>query len=133
MVKYIRSDLDFILEQIKIAEAHAAGQPLFGPGGLVPAYNLSMGLRTVDGTYNNLLHPEWGAADNEFPEHLGTNFRPADGTPARHGWSWRPGSHPNPAELQPVGKSELHRRRSHLSAPSPTCSSIRPSAIHRPF
>ena len=81
MVKYIRSDLDFILEQIKIAEAHAAGQPLFGPGGLVPAYNLSMGLRTVDGTYNNLLHPEWGAADNEFPENLGTNFRPADGTP----------------------------------------------------
>ena len=55
MVSYIKSDLEFILEQIKIAEAHAAGQPLFGPGGLVPAYNLSMGLRTVDGTYNHLL------------------------------------------------------------------------------
>ena len=75
MVTYIRSDLDFILDQIKIAEAHAAGQPLFGPGGLVPAYNVSWGLRTVDGTYNNLLHPEWGAADNEFPEPLGTQFR----------------------------------------------------------
>ena len=76
MVTYIRSDLDFILDQIKIAEAHAAGQPLFGPGGLVPAYNVSWGLRTVDGTYNNLLHAgEWGAADNEFPEPLGTQFR----------------------------------------------------------
>jgi len=75
MVTYIRSDLDFILDQIEIAEAHAAGQPLFGPGGLVPAYNISWGLRTVDGTYNNLLHPEWGAADNEFPEPLDTQFR----------------------------------------------------------
>ena len=75
MVTYIRSDLDFILAQIKIAEAHAGGQPLFGAGGLIPTYNLSWGLRTVDGTYNNLLHPEWGAADNEFPEHLGTQFR----------------------------------------------------------
>ena len=32
MVAYIRSDLDFILAQIKIAEAHAAGQPLYGAG-----------------------------------------------------------------------------------------------------
>ncbi len=75
MVTYIRSDLDFILDQIKIAEAHADGQPLFGESGLIPTYNLSWGLRTVDGTYNNLLHPEWGAADNEFPEPLGTQFR----------------------------------------------------------
>ena len=36
MVAYIRSDLDFILTQIKIAEATSAGQPLFGPGGLDP-------------------------------------------------------------------------------------------------
>ena len=75
MVSYIKSDLQFILDQIKIAEAHAGGQPLYGPGGLIPTYNLSYGLRTVDGTYNNLLNPEWGAADNEFPEHLGTDFR----------------------------------------------------------
>ena len=51
MVQYIKSDLEFILAQIKIAEAHAAGQPLYGPGGLIPSYNLSWGLRTVDGTY----------------------------------------------------------------------------------
>ena len=75
MVSYIKSDLEFILQQIKISEAHAAGQPLYGEGGLIPTYNLSWGLRTVDGTYNNLLHPEWGAADNEFPEPLGTQFR----------------------------------------------------------
>jgi Ca2+-binding RTX toxin-like protein len=81
MVAYIRSDLDFILAQIKIAEAHAAGQPLYGPGGLIPTYNLAWGLRTVDGSYNNLLHPTWGSADQEFPEPLGTEFRPAAGTP----------------------------------------------------
>lgn len=83
MVTYIRSDLEFILAQIKIAEDHALfeqtggaqGKPLFGPNGSVPTYNLSWGLRTVDGTYNNLLNPQLGAADNEFPEGLGTQFR----------------------------------------------------------
>jgi len=90
MVAYIRSDLDFILAQIKIAEAHAAyeqgvdtgdpsnpAKPLFGPNGSIPAYNIAWGLRTVDGTYNHLLpgQIEWGASDNEFPEHLGTNFK----------------------------------------------------------
>jgi Ca2+-binding RTX toxin-like protein len=79
MVTYIRSDLDFILAQIKIAEAHAAGQPLFGPGGLIPTYNLSWGLRTVDGSYNNLLHPTWGAADHPFPSILAPEYRPAQG------------------------------------------------------
>ena len=46
------------------------GQPLFGTGGLVPAYNLSLGLRTVDGTYNHLLpgQERWGAADSQFPD-----------------------------------------------------------------
>jgi len=83
MVNYIRSDLDFILAQIKIAEAHAAGTPLFGDGGLVPAYNLSLGLRTVDGSYNHLLpgQEQWGAAGNQFPTLLNPSYRPADGTP----------------------------------------------------
>jgi Ca2+-binding RTX toxin-like protein len=75
MVAYIRSDLDFILAQIEIAEAHAAGQPLYGPGGLIPTYNLAWGLRTVDGSNNNLLHPTWGSSDQPFPEGLGTEFR----------------------------------------------------------
>jgi Ca2+-binding RTX toxin-like protein len=82
-VTMIRSDLEFILEQIKIAEAHAAGAPLFGPGGLVPAYNVSAGLRTVDGTYNHLLPGQetWGAADQQFPSLMDPAYRPAEGTP----------------------------------------------------
>lgn len=76
MVKYIRSDLDFILKQIELSEAHAAGTPL---SDLIPAPNLSFGLRTVDGTYNNLLpgRENWGAADNEFPSLLDPQYRPA--------------------------------------------------------
>lgn len=82
MVTYIRSDLDFILAQIKIAEAHASGTPLYGPGGLIPTYNLAWGLRTVDGSDNHLLpgQEQWGAADNEFPQLLSPVYRPADGT-----------------------------------------------------
>ena len=45
-------DLEFILAQIKIAEAHAAGTPL---SELVVDPHLPFGLRTVDGTYNNLI------------------------------------------------------------------------------
>ena len=90
MVTYIRSDLEFILKQIKIAEADAAfrqgistGDPLnpakalFGPGGSIPTYNLAWGLRYVDGSFNHLLpgQTEWGASDNEFPEPLGTQYR----------------------------------------------------------
>lgn len=77
MVTYIRSDLDFILKQIKIAEAHAAGQPLYGPGGLIPTYNLSWGLRTVDGSYNHLLagQEKWGASDTPFNELMNPTFR----------------------------------------------------------
>ena len=77
MVTYIRSDLDFILKQIQISEAHAAGQPLYGPGGLIPTYNLAWGLRTVDGSYNHLLpgQEQWGAADQEFLELLAPQYR----------------------------------------------------------
>lgn len=83
MVTYIRSDLDFILAQIKIAEAHAAGQPLYGPGGQIPSYNIAWGLRTVDGSFNHLLpgQERWGASDREFVELMDPNYRPADGTP----------------------------------------------------
>lgn len=82
MVTYIRSDLDFILDQIKIAEAHAAGQPLYGPGGLIPAYNLSFGLRAVDGSNNHLLpgQEKWGASNVQFPSLLDPVYRSADGT-----------------------------------------------------
>ena len=58
------------------------GQPLFGAGGLVPAYNVSAGLRTVDGTFNHLLPGQetWGAANVQFPSLLDPAYRPADGT-----------------------------------------------------
>ena len=96
-----QADLEFILAQIKISEAHAAGQPLFGPGGLVPAYNVSLGLRTVDGTYNNLLHETWGAADQQFPSLMDPVYRPADGTPVRSGRA-RPGArHADAANYNP--------------------------------
>jgi Ca2+-binding RTX toxin-like protein len=90
MVTYIRSDLDFILAQIKIAESHSAyianptsnpllpiGQPLYGPGGSVPAYNVAWGLRTVDGRYNHLLpgQENWGASDTPFPELVPSVYR----------------------------------------------------------
>lgn len=77
MVQYIKSDLQFILDQIKIAEAHAGGQPLFGPGGLIPTYNLAWGLRTVDGTYNHLLpgQEKWGASDTPFVELMNPTYR----------------------------------------------------------
>ena len=82
MVAYIRSDLEFILKQIKIAEAHADGVPLYGaPNALIPTYNLAWGLRTVDGSYNHLLNPTLGAADHPFPELLDPSYRPAEGTP----------------------------------------------------
>src|SRR5262249_24057732 len=77
-----RDDLDFILEQIKIAEANAAGTPLID---LVPNWELPFGLRTISGVDNNLLpaSDQFGAADNVFPR-LATPpiFRTADVQPA---------------------------------------------------
>ena len=86
MVTYIRSDLDFILAQIMIAEEHArylagdpTARPLFGENGMIPANNISWGLRTVDGSYNNLIpgQTHYGAADQPFPTLLDPEYRPA--------------------------------------------------------
>ena len=78
-IKLVRSDLDFILDQIRIAEAHARGEDLYS---LLPNQRSALGLRTVDGTYNNLSHPEFGAADNPFPRatdpHFQPNYNPAN-------------------------------------------------------
>ena len=76
MVQLTKHDLNFILAQIKIAEAHAAGGDLAalvagynGNDGFAQAHLLPYGLRTVDGSYNNLLpgREKWGAADQSFP------------------------------------------------------------------
>ncbi|MBI4290125.1 MAG: heme peroxidase, partial [Betaproteobacteria bacterium] len=76
-VRYIASDLEFILEQIVISERHAAGEDLLD---LLPNKMRAMGLRTVDGSFNNLVQPqsEFGASDNVFPRMTTPNFRDAE-------------------------------------------------------
>ncbi len=78
MVTLIRSDLQFILDQILIAEQHAGGANL---ATLVGDPTLPFGLRTVDGTFNNLVpgQENFGAADQLFPRLLPADFRPAEG------------------------------------------------------
>ncbi|UVM03320.1 peroxidase family protein [Pseudomonas laurylsulfatiphila] len=78
----VRSDLNFILDQIKIAEAEASGQDILS---LIPNIRAPLGLRAVDGSNNNLLnlngnnHTEFGAADNVFPRLTDPVFNPAEG------------------------------------------------------
>jgi hypothetical protein len=72
-VTFNNSDLQFILDQIEIAEANAAGTPLID---LFANVTLPFGLRTVDGSLNNLVpqQSEFGAADNTFPRLSDPNF-----------------------------------------------------------
>jgi Ca2+-binding RTX toxin-like protein len=76
-VHFLGSDLQFILDQIKISESHAAGQELLG---LLPNGRMALGLRTVDGSFNNLVQDqtEFGASDNVFPRLLDPAFRDGD-------------------------------------------------------
>ncbi|GEO16183.1 hypothetical protein MAE02_38790 [Microvirga aerophila] len=67
-MQLIRSDLELILAQILATETHA---PLPNP-------SLPFGLRTVDGTSNNVDHSAYGAADQAFPRMTGPVFRQAD-------------------------------------------------------
>ena len=87
------SDVRFILKQIKIAEAHAVSATPANPCGTllgtgpnqIPNGNqqgaeLPWGLRTVDGTCNNLLpgQSKFGAADTVFPRQAPARFRDAE-------------------------------------------------------
>src|SRR5262245_57297785 len=74
-VTLIQSDLQFILDQILISEAHARGENL---NDLLPNSFVPWGLRTVDGTFNNLVpgQEHFGAADQPFPTLLDPQFRP---------------------------------------------------------
>jgi Ca2+-binding RTX toxin-like protein len=70
-------DLRFIYEQILVAQDHAAGGQLLGPGSnQVSDPQLPRGLRTVDGTYNNLVptpdQHKFGSSDRLFPRLLNT-------------------------------------------------------------
>src|SRR3954449_12299386 len=81
-------DLAFILKQIKIAEHHAAtatpANPcgtLVGPGpNQVPDTDSAYGLRTVDGSCNNLVrgHETFAASDRTFPRLTNPVFRNAE-------------------------------------------------------
>src|SRR5215813_1807442 len=75
-VTFNSSDLLFILDQIEIAEANAAGTPLID---LMANVTLPFGLRTVDGSLNNLVpgQSDFGAADNTFPRLGDPSFNTA--------------------------------------------------------
>ncbi len=81
----VRSDLNFILAQIKIAEAEAHGQDILS---LIPNIRAPLGLRAVDGSNNNLMNlngidnTRFGAADTVFPRLADPVFNPAEGAPA---------------------------------------------------
>ncbi|WP_085693227.1 MULTISPECIES: peroxidase family protein [unclassified Pseudomonas] len=81
----VRSDLNFILDQIKIAEADANGADILS---LLPNIRAPLGLRAVDGSNNNLMNlnginnTQFGAADNVFPRLTDPVFNPAEGAPA---------------------------------------------------
>jgi Ca2+-binding RTX toxin-like protein len=78
------SDLAFILKQIKIAEQHAGPNgKLLGTGAdQVSTPRLPYGLRTVNGTFNNLVETPnqslFGSADQPFPRLLAPFFPSAD-------------------------------------------------------
>src|ERR1700741_2805204 len=74
MFAFIRSDLQFILDQIEIAERQARGELLTD---ILPNVQVPFGLRTVDGSLNNLVpgNETFGEADNLFPRLLDPIFR----------------------------------------------------------
>ncbi|NOU21654.1 MAG: heme peroxidase, partial [Methyloglobulus sp.] len=87
------ADLAFILKQIKIAEHHAANTTsatglcgaLLGSGpNQINSPLLSFGLRTVDGSCNNLQlsQENYGASDQAFPRLTTPVFKPAENATA---------------------------------------------------
>src|SRR3982751_2546355 len=90
------ADLAYILKQIKIAESHVASTTSeTGPCGALlgdrpnqlPSPLLSFGLRTVDGSCNNLVpgQEKFGAADEVFPRLTTPDFKPAESNPPLFG------------------------------------------------
>jgi Ca2+-binding RTX toxin-like protein len=87
------ADLEYILKQIKIAEHHVANTTpatglcgaLVGPGpNQIPSPLISFGLRTVDGSCNNLQPNQaaYGASDQAFPRLTTPVFKPAENATA---------------------------------------------------
>ena len=117
-----QADLAFILRQIKVAEAHAAGTPLTSiyvdaagnvvaadaPGAVlaIPDPHVPVGLRTVDGTYNNVVPGRelWGAADQPMPRLLTASYTTGSGTidfngPVAPGGEVTGGNYANPGTI----------------------------------
>ena len=84
MANFNKADLEFILKQIFIAEAHADGASLID---LLPNSQVPFGLRTVDGSFNNLVtgQSEYGAADNAFVRLLDPQYHKRGLRGDRHG------------------------------------------------
>ena len=80
MASLTRSDLDFVLNQILLAEEHAGGGDLVS---LTPDVFAPFGLRTVDGTFNNLLpdQGQFGASDQRFRQLLPQVWRLGEDNP----------------------------------------------------
>jgi beta-lactam-binding protein with PASTA domain len=95
----VAEDLRFFFHQIEVAQAHVASRTASNPCGtlLGPGPNqvqlfgqanaqLPLGLRTVDGSCNNLVPaPDqhlFGASDLNFPRLLSPEFKPAETVPA---------------------------------------------------
>jgi Ca2+-binding RTX toxin-like protein len=75
------ADVQFIMEQIQRAENHAAGGQLAGPGAnQIGSPLLPYGLRTVDGSYNNIVpgQEHFGSADRVFPRLVDAEFMDAE-------------------------------------------------------
>ena len=80
----VAEDLRFIYKQILVAQDHAAGGTLVGPGpNQIDNPQLPKGLRTVDGSMNNLVpgQEKFGAADLVFPRLLPSVYRSAETLP----------------------------------------------------
>jgi hypothetical protein len=101
------SDLSYILKQIKIAERHAATlspehpcDTLIGTGpDQIPSPLVSAGLRTVDGSCNNLQPGQetFGSADQKFPRLTTPSFKSAEdaslfGGPAASSYAQKSGT-----------------------------------------
>jgi Ca2+-binding RTX toxin-like protein len=87
MVKLVKHDLEFIMKQIKVAEAHSQaiaqvqGADSISQIGdalrdLIESPLLPTGLRTVDGSYNNIVpgREKWGASGEPFMQLTQPNW-----------------------------------------------------------
>ena len=146
------SDLAFILKQIKIAEAHVANTTsatgpcgaLIGTGpNQIPDALTSYGLRTVDGSCNNLItgRETYGAADQKFPRYTTPVFNDADPVPAGFGpagptsYKQKSGNvfdSPAARHQQPDRGPDLHqpRRRGCRRVPGPDPGQPRAVPLH---